>query len=81
MALSSDGMGEPRSLASAQRCGRAADQPSSPGETRSTRVLSTSRASGKVFECDWVHVFRIRGARVASFWGMLDTEAAAAARS
>ena len=40
-----------------------------------------ARATGRQFECDWVHVFRIRGARVASFWGMLDTEAAAAARS
>ena len=44
------------------------------------RERTTSRASGKVFECDWVHVFRIRGARVVSFWGMLDTEAVAAAR-
>ncbi|TFZ05445.1 hypothetical protein EZ313_01875 [Ramlibacter henchirensis] len=36
---------------------------------------------GKVFETDWVHVFTVRGGRVARFWGMYDTQAAAAARS
>lgn len=35
----------------------------------------------KVFETDWVHVFTVRGGRVARFWGMYDTQAAAAARS
>jgi uncharacterized protein len=37
--------------------------------------------SGKVFEADWVHVFTVRNGRVVRFWGMLDTEASAAARS
>lgn len=36
---------------------------------------------GKDFETDWVHVFTVRGGRVARFWGMYDTQAAAAART
>jgi ketosteroid isomerase-like protein len=36
---------------------------------------------GKVFESEWVHVFTVRDGRVARFWGMYDTQAAAAARS
>ncbi|HEX7891270.1 MAG TPA: nuclear transport factor 2 family protein [Ramlibacter sp.] len=36
---------------------------------------------GNVFDTDWVHVFTIRGGRVARFWGIYDTQAAAAARS
>ena len=36
---------------------------------------------GKVFETDWVHVFTVRGGRVERFWGMYDTQAAAAARA
>jgi ketosteroid isomerase-like protein len=36
---------------------------------------------GQVFECEWVHVWRLRDGRVASFWGMLDSEAAARART
>ena len=35
---------------------------------------------GEVFETDWVHVFTVRGGRVVRFWGMYDTEAAAAAQ-
>lgn len=35
----------------------------------------------KVFEADWVHVFTVRGGRVVRFWGMYDTQAAAAARA
>jgi len=41
---------------------------------------SVSRPSGKPFECEWVHVWRVRDGRVASFWGMYDTAAVAAAR-
>jgi ketosteroid isomerase-like protein len=37
-------------------------------------------SSGKVFECEWVHIFSVRDGRIARFWGMFDTEAAAAAR-
>jgi ketosteroid isomerase-like protein len=37
--------------------------------------------AGKVFEAEWVHVFTVRGGRVERFWGMYDTQAAAAARS
>lgn len=36
---------------------------------------------GNVFETDWVHVFTVRGGRVVRFWGIYDTQAAAAARS
>lgn len=35
---------------------------------------------GGVFECEWVHVWQLRGDRVARFFGMYDTEAAAKAR-
>jgi len=36
--------------------------------------------AGGVFECQWVHVWQVRDGRLARFWGMLDTEAAARAR-
>lgn len=36
--------------------------------------------AGAVFESEWVHVWRLRDGLVASFYGLLDTEAAAAAR-
>jgi ketosteroid isomerase-like protein len=36
---------------------------------------------GKVFECDWVHVWQLREGKVASFFGLLDSEASAAARA
>lgn len=36
---------------------------------------------GKVFESEWAHVFTVRGGRVVRFWGIYDTQAAAAARS
>jgi uncharacterized protein len=39
-----------------------------------------SKPSGKPFECEWVHVWRLRDGRISSFWGILDTEASAAAR-
>jgi ketosteroid isomerase-like protein len=36
---------------------------------------------GKTFESDWVHVFTFRDGKVVRYWGMYDTQAAAAARS
>lgn len=39
-----------------------------------------ARPGGRRFECEWVHVFQLRDGKVASFWGMLDTEAAGRAR-
>lgn len=48
-------------------------------------VLGSERTralpDGKVFETEWVHVFTVRDGRVTRFWGMYDTQAAAAARS
>jgi uncharacterized protein len=41
---------------------------------------TASVPSGKVFECEWVHVWKVRDGRLAGFWGMFDTEAAANAR-
>ncbi|HSV47771.1 MAG TPA: nuclear transport factor 2 family protein [Ramlibacter sp.] len=35
----------------------------------------------KVFETDWVHIFTVRDGLVVRFWGMYDTQAAAAART
>ena len=42
------------------------------------RTASTS--SGKVFECEWVHVWTVRDGLITRFWGMLDSESSAAAR-
>ena len=42
---------------------------------------TVARATGRAFECDWVHVFQLREGRVARFFGMLDSEAAGAARA
>jgi ketosteroid isomerase-like protein len=39
-----------------------------------------ARPDGKTWEGDWVHVFTVKGGQVTRFWGMLDTEAAMAAR-
>lgn len=36
---------------------------------------------GRVFECEWVHVWTLRGGLVTRFWGMLDSEASASARA
>lgn len=36
--------------------------------------------AGQVFECDWVHVFTVRGGKVTRFIGTYDTAASAAAR-
>lgn len=41
---------------------------------------TASTTTGKVFETEWVHVWSVRDGRVVRFWGMFDTEAAAAAR-
>jgi uncharacterized protein len=41
---------------------------------------TVSKPGGKPFETEWVHVWRVRDGRIASFWGMFDTEAAANAR-
>lgn len=35
---------------------------------------------GKVFECEWVHVWQLRDGKVASLFGILDSEASGAAR-
>jgi ketosteroid isomerase-like protein len=42
---------------------------------------TVARARGKTFEAEWVHVFTVRDGRVVRFWGMYDTEAAAAANA
>jgi ketosteroid isomerase-like protein len=39
------------------------------------------RATGRSFECEWVHVFWVDKGLATRFWGLLDTEAAAATRS
>ncbi len=41
---------------------------------------TVARATGREFTCRWVHVWGIQDGRVARFFGMLDTEAAGAAR-
>ena len=41
---------------------------------------SVAKPSGKAFESEWVHIWRVRDGRISSFLGMLDTEASAAAR-
>ena len=40
---------------------------------------TVSRASGRTFETEWVHVFSVRDGRVSRFWGMYDTAEAGAA--
>ena len=39
-----------------------------------------ARPSGKIFEAEWVHIFRVHEGRIVRFWGMYDTEASAVAR-
>lgn len=41
---------------------------------------TVARSSGRAFDSDWVHVFRLREGRVCRFLGLLDSEASAAAR-
>jgi ketosteroid isomerase-like protein len=38
-----------------------------------------ARATGKPYQCEWVHVFTLRDGKVTRFWGMYDTEAVARA--
>ena len=40
-----------------------------------------ARPDGGVFECDWVHVFRLREGKVCRFVGSFDTAAVAAAQA
>jgi hypothetical protein len=42
---------------------------------------STMRPGNGGVECDWIHVFEVRGGLVRRFVGMLDTERAARART
>lgn len=42
---------------------------------------TTLRATGKTFECPWVHVFHIKDGVVTRFWGMFDTQASGDARA
>lgn len=37
--------------------------------------------AGRVFECEWIHIWKIRDGLLAEFLGLLDTEAAGAARA
>ncbi|HEY8975340.1 MAG TPA: nuclear transport factor 2 family protein [Burkholderiaceae bacterium] len=39
-----------------------------------------ARATGRVFETPWVHVWRLREGRIAGFTGLFDTQAVAQAR-
>jgi ketosteroid isomerase-like protein len=39
------------------------------------------RRTGRAFESEWVHLWRVVDGRITRFWGMLDTEASAAARA
>lgn len=41
---------------------------------------TASTGSGRIFECEWVHVWTVRDGLVTRFWGMLDSEASAATR-
>lgn len=41
---------------------------------------TVARSSGRLFQCEWVHVFQVRDGRITRFWGMLDSEKTAAAR-
>ncbi len=42
---------------------------------------TVARATGKAFECDWVHIFSLREGKICRFLGLLDTERAAGART
>lgn len=41
---------------------------------------TVARRTGRSFECEWVHVWTLRDGRLATLFGLLDTQAAAAAR-
>ena len=36
--------------------------------------------NGRLFECEWVHVWQVRDGKLARFYGILDSEASSAAR-
>lgn len=42
---------------------------------------TTLRATGKTFECPWVHVFTVQAGLITEFWGLIDTQAVAEARA
>lgn len=42
---------------------------------------TTLRATGKTFECPWVHIFTVQSGLVSEFWGLIDTQAVAQARA
>ena len=54
------------------------------GEAGHVTVLGWERTraqpGGKVFECEWAHVFTVTEGRISRFWGIYDTQASAAAR-
>jgi ketosteroid isomerase-like protein len=39
-----------------------------------------NRRSGKAYESDWVHIFTVKSGKITRFFGIYDSEAAAAAR-
>jgi hypothetical protein len=42
---------------------------------------TAAQPGGRIFECEWVHVWELRDGRVSRFFGMLDSEASAIARA
>ncbi len=42
---------------------------------------TTIRATGRTFECPWVHVFSVEAGQITAFWGMIDTQSIAEART
>lgn len=42
---------------------------------------TTAQPSGREFDSEWAHVWTLEDGLITSFWGMLDTEAAARARA
>lgn len=42
---------------------------------------TVAQPGGRAFESEWVHVWKLRSEKIASFLGILDTEAAGRARA
>jgi uncharacterized protein len=42
---------------------------------------SRDQKTGRAFECEWVHVWTVKDGKATRYWGMLDSEASAAARA
>ncbi|TAL21676.1 MAG: hypothetical protein EPO01_10510 [Aquabacterium sp.] len=42
---------------------------------------TTLRATGRTFECPWVHVFTVQDGVITDFWGLIDTQATGGARA